>query len=84
VAGGGIFMIRDGLLTVLDEAAFENEEVFQKVLADYPAVLAGGATTEGGDGELLLIHREQGIPTAIGGTAVLASIISSSTVPASR
>ncbi len=41
----GIFLIQGHDLTVLTEAPYETEDVLQKALADFPAVLAGGATT---------------------------------------
>ncbi|MHB1444976.1 MAG: hypothetical protein ACYCTI_00225 [Acidimicrobiales bacterium] len=66
----GIFVISDGNLTVVGQAPFESEDVFQKALADHPEVLAAGASTEGGDGRLLLVRREQGIPTTVGGSDV--------------
>jgi hypothetical protein len=66
----GIFLIQGHDLTVLTEAPYETEDVLQKALADFPAVLAGGATRGGGERRLLLIRREKGIPTAEAGSSI--------------
>lgn len=66
----GIFLIQGRDLTVLAEAPYETEDVLQKALADFPEVLAGGATTGRGERRLLLIRREKGIPTAEAGSAI--------------
>src|SRR5438309_664967 len=66
----GIFAIQDGNLTVAARAPFENEDVFQKALADHPEVIAAGATTEAGDSRLLLVRREKGVANSRRGTEV--------------
>jgi hypothetical protein len=66
----GIFLIDGADLTVLVETPYESEDVLQKALADFPAVLAGGATTGKSERKLLLIRREKGIPTAAAGSAI--------------
>lgn len=66
----GIFLIQGRDLTVLTEAPYETEDVLQKALADFPAVLAGGATTGGAESRLLLIRREKGVPTAEAGSSI--------------
>lgn len=66
----GVFLIEGSSLTVLIESPYETEDVLQKALADFPAVLAGGATTGEGERRLLLIRREKGVPTAAAGSSV--------------
>jgi len=70
VSSDGIFLIQGANLTVLVETPYETEDVLQKALADFPAVLAGGATTGEGERRLLLIRREKGIPTAAARSSV--------------
>jgi hypothetical protein len=65
----GIFMIRSGQLAVLRDSPYESEDVLQRALADFPEVLAGGATTDEGNRRLLLIRREKGIPTTQSGSS---------------
>ncbi len=45
-SGDGIFVIRGGQLAVLHDSPYESEDVLQRALADFPEVLAGGATTD--------------------------------------
>jgi hypothetical protein len=65
----GIFMITGSSLSVLRGAAYETEAVLQQALADFPEVLAGSATTGDQQARLLLIRREQGVPTSETGSA---------------
>jgi hypothetical protein len=65
----GIFLIQGAELTVLVDQPYESEDMLQRALADFPAVLAGGATTGEVGRRLLLIRREKGIPTTELGTA---------------
>lgn len=61
-----IFVIgADNQLTELNQAAYESEDLFQKLLGDHPTMLrlAGGP-----QGRLLLIRREQPVPDAIDGS----------------
>jgi len=62
-----IFMVQDQTLTVLSPTEYETEDVLQRLLADYPEVLAGGTTAEGQVPSLLLVRREMGVPTSAGG-----------------
>lgn len=52
-----------GMLTELTQSEFDNESIFQELLAKYPEVL--GLTT-GAEQKLLLLKREQGVPDADG------------------
>src|SRR4051812_36734574 len=58
----GIFLIKGGDLIVLRQTPYQSEDLLQKALADFPAVLAGGTTATGGTNDLLLVRREMGIP----------------------
>lgn len=49
-------------LTEMVRAPFSNEDLFQKLLADHPAILTGST-----DSAPLLIKRELGVPDAEGG-----------------
>ena len=62
-------MITGSSLSVLRGAAYETEAVLQQALADFPEVLAGSATTGDQPARLLLIRREQGVPTSETGSA---------------
>src|SRR5690606_29599055 len=69
VDSDGIFLIQGTELTVLIDRPYESEDVLQRALADFPAVLAGGATSGDGERRLLLVRREKGIPTTdLGGS----------------
>jgi hypothetical protein len=55
-----IFLIgADAQLTELRQADYGSEEMFQKLLADHPAMLGAAAGTKG---KLLLVRREQPVP----------------------
>src|SRR3954470_15909697 len=65
MSSDGIFLIhKDGELVVLRETPYENEGLLQRALAQYPAVLAGGATSGETSGKLLLVRQEMGVPSA--------------------
>ena len=38
---GGIFLIKDDKLVKMEESAYDSEELLQKLLEDYPDLLAG-------------------------------------------
>lgn len=69
MAESGIFLIQnDGAFVRLKEQAYDSEEVLQRLLAQYPDVLAGGA----GSGEpqrWLLVKREIAISDDEAGAA---------------
>jgi hypothetical protein len=59
--GGRIFALRDdGELAPMDEAPYALEEVLQRLLADYPDLLA--VEQDGKEPAWLLISREAGVP----------------------
>ncbi len=60
---GGIFLIKDNdELVRMEEAQHETEDVFQKLLADYPDLLAGEQMNPDSPRKWLLIAREYGVP----------------------
>jgi hypothetical protein len=70
MASEGIFLIRDGSLTVLQPQPYDSEELLQRALATFPAVLAGGTTTSERESRwLLLVSREMGVPKSEGAAA---------------
>jgi hypothetical protein len=60
--GDGIFLIQDDRLTELTSQGFDTEDRFQRLLADYPGLLAGDQINTGEPRRWLLIDREIGIP----------------------
>jgi hypothetical protein len=65
-----IFLIRGTERVVLHSRDYVNEGVLQSLLANHPAVLAGGTTAGDGGQSLLLVHRELDIPAEEGGASV--------------
>ena len=68
----GIFAIKDDKLSVLKETPFENEDLLQKALADYPELLAGNATSGDAPSQLLLIRRMKECVRRVHGRALWA------------
>ncbi len=64
-----IFLLHGNDLTALAETKYPTEDILQKVLEDYPQLIAGFATT-GGAGRLLLIRREMAVPGSEGPTGL--------------
>lgn len=65
----GIFLVRDdGTLVPMRASPFENEDVFQKLLATHPSLLAGDAVDPDSPRRWLLIAREQAVPGEEGGS----------------
>lgn len=61
-----IFVIHaDNQLVELGRSEYGSEDIFQKLLADHPAILRAAA---GAKGRLLLIRREQPVPDQTEGT----------------
>ncbi|MBK8047115.1 MAG: hypothetical protein IPK16_08330 [Anaerolineales bacterium] len=56
----------DGRMLEMTAEAFATEKSFQKLLADYPHLLAGGQMSEENPRRWLLVGREIGIPWAEG------------------
>lgn len=60
---GGMFSIQqDGSLVELREQPYQTEDIFQKLLADYPALLPGDQFNQLNPRRWLLVCREAGIP----------------------
>ncbi len=58
-----IFIINDnGKLIEMNEANFISEDVFQKLLENYPALLAGSQINKTNPRRWLMISREMGVP----------------------
>lgn len=61
--GGSIFLIQDkGQLVEMSEQTYEWEDLLQKLLSDYPHLLAGAQIDINAPRRWLLISREAGIP----------------------
>src|SRR5262249_52821137 len=59
----GIFLIRDdGRLVQMSEQRYESEELLQRLLAQYPNLLAGDQINASSPRRWLLISRELGLP----------------------
>ena len=59
----GVFVIKkDGSLVEMKQTDYDSEDVLQKLLADYPNLLAGNLIDEVIPRKWLLISREYGIP----------------------
>ena len=55
---GGIFLIKDDKLVKMEESAYDSEELLQKLLEDYPDLLAGDQIDQDEPRQWLLISRE--------------------------
>jgi hypothetical protein len=66
----GIFIELDSQLHLLREAPYEQEDVLQEALENYPEVIAGVTTSAGQRVDLALIKREIGVPSQQGGSQV--------------
>ena len=58
---GGIFLIKDDKLVKMEESAYDSEELLQKLLEDYPDLLAGDQINQYEPRRWLLISREMEI-----------------------
>ncbi|MFI5706229.1 hypothetical protein [Kribbella sp. NPDC051620] len=67
MSGDGIFFRVGDDLVLLEEQQYDSESLLQEALARYPEVLAGPTTEGDGEGRLLLLGREAGVPSAEGG-----------------
>jgi hypothetical protein len=64
---GGIYLVNGDDLVEMVETPFAKEELFQKLLADFPRVLGGDQLDGAAPKQWLLVCREAGIPDAEGG-----------------
>lgn len=64
----GIYLIQaDGKLVEMTEQPYETEDVLQKLLADYPSVLAGDQVNRASPRRWVLISREMAVPSEVDG-----------------
>lgn len=69
MAASGMFLIRDdGQLVEMREHAFNSEDVLQRLLSEYPSLLAGEQINAASPRRWLLIAREVAVPGEEGGT----------------
>ena len=62
--GSGIYLLQDdGRLLEMAEQAYESEDLLQRLLAEYPSLLAGDQIDSAAPRRWLLISREVGLPT---------------------
>lgn len=61
-----IFLIQDEQPVVLEPTQYEDEDLFQELLAKYPNVLVGATTDGEASRKLLLVQREIGVASAEG------------------
>lgn len=66
---GVIFIIQNGKLVELKEQPLAREDIFQSLLAEHPALLAGEQMNVEAPRRWLLISREMGIPGEDAGSA---------------
>lgn len=59
---GGIFLLNGEKLVEMREQAYDSEDLLQRWLAKYLALLAGGGELAGSPRRWLLVKREAGIP----------------------
>jgi hypothetical protein len=67
MAGGKIYLREKDGLVPMSEAPYDAEDILQRLLADYPDLLAGDQMRPSEPRRWLLITREAGIPDAEGG-----------------
>ena len=64
----GIFLIHDdGELVEMQPEPYASEELLQRLLADYPSLLAGSQINPATPRRWLLVAREAGVPSSEGG-----------------
>ena len=67
---GAIFLLQgDQSLIKLREQQYESEDLLQRLLAEYPALLAGELMDRGSPRRWILVKREAGVPGVPGGMA---------------
>lgn len=62
-----IFLVRDGALVPLVNTAYDSEGVLQKLLAEFPDLIAGGQVDPDAPRRWVLVGREVGVPDHQGG-----------------
>jgi len=61
--GDGIFLIRDGKLVELTDRPYDSEDLLQRLLAEYPDLIAGKQIDSASPRRWLLISREMTVPS---------------------
>src|SRR4051794_21450839 len=62
--GSGIFLIQnDGQLVEMSEQPYDSEDLLQRLLAEYPNLLAGDQIDSESPRRWLLVSRELGVPS---------------------
>jgi hypothetical protein len=70
MTGEGIYLIQeDGGLLELSEQPYESEELLQQLLERYPSLLAGRQMSPAKPRRWVLVTREAGMPSRLGGSA---------------
>lgn len=70
MTGEGIYLIQeDGGLLELSEQPYESEELLQQLLECYPSLLAGRQMSPAEPRRWVLVSREAGMPSRLGGGA---------------
>jgi hypothetical protein len=64
-----VFHLADGALSVLRPRHYESEDLLQRLLADYPEVLAGPTTLGDEQDTLVLVRREMPVPSRDGASS---------------
>ena len=62
-----IFLLGDGRLTELKEQPYDSEDLLQKLIADYPNLLAGDQIDDTSPRRWLVVSREAPVPSEEGG-----------------
>lgn len=66
---GKIFVLQDGgSLVAMNEQGYDAEAVLQKLIEDYPDLLAGDQMNSDAPRRWLLVKREMGVPDALDGS----------------
>lgn len=64
---GRIFAIqRDNTLQAMEEAPYADEDLFQRLLSDYPDLLVGDQIDEASPRRWMLVSREVGVASRLG------------------
>ena len=66
----GLYVIQeDGQLVEMKEEFYDSEDLLQQLLARYPSLLAGDQWDSDAHRRLLLVSREVGLPSEVGGAS---------------
>ncbi len=67
---GNIYLLQEGgELVAMAEEAYDSEDLLQRLLADYPSLMAGDQIDTASPRRWLLVSREAGVPSHEGGGA---------------